>query len=494
MKKTFIVIGILLLIIVGIVVFNPQILFAFRATQKMALNLEGEQAATFYFPENKTSKDTLYMKGVIYGGTLDDIKEALDENPQVTTLRMVEVPGSVDDEVNLLASREIRKRNINTYIPEQGMVASGGTDMFLAGKERAAHATAKLGVHSWAGMDKEALDYPKDHEEHKKYLKYYEEMNIPSEFYWYTLEAAPASNIHWMTPEEITKYKVVTQTTKPNELLTIQQTLASDAFEGRGTGKNQKAQDFIRNYFKEIGLQSFNNSFDIPFTFKERKTGKERKAVNLVGYVKGKTYPDTYLVVGAHYDHLGVVDGVVYNGADDNASGTAAIIMLAKYFKKNTPEHSIIFAAFDAEELGLHGSINFVKIPPVPLDQIKFNVNMDMISRNPKNEIYISGTHQFPQFKPLLQKVAAKNSLKISFGHDDPSDTTKDYWMDSSDNSAFLHAGIPNISFGEEDHPGYHHHTDDFERIHPTFFKKTFLLIQSSIEVIDKNFPNPVKK
>ncbi|MDY8135902.1 M28 family peptidase [Aquimarina sp. 2201CG5-10] len=489
MKKKIIFI-IITILIIGIGYFTlPSLMYSTAFGQKIWMKLEGDQVADFYFKENQTTKDTVYMKGVIYSNTYEDIKEVLEKHPEITTLVMENVPGSIDDETNLIASKEIRKHQINTYIPENGEVASGGTDMFLAGKKRAAHPTAKFGVHSWAGEDSVALDFPKDHIEHKKYLDYYEEMNIPLDFYWYTLEAAPAHDIHWMTVEEIKKYEVISSSTAKNELLEIQKTLASDEYEGRGTGNNQKTQQLIRNYFSNLELKKFNDSYDDVFTFKERKTKKEREATNIIGYITGKKYPDKYIVIGAHYDHLGVINDTIYNGADDNASGTSALLVLAKHFTKNVPEHSIIFAAFDAEELGLHGSFHFVNNPPIPLDDIKMNFNFDMISRNPKNEIYVVGTFPYPQFKPLIESVAKNSSLNVMYGHDDPDDKTKDYWMYSSDNGPFFTKEIANITFSEEDHPGYHQATDDFEYTNSTFYIEVVDLIKKSIENIDHNFP-----
>lgn len=274
------------------------------------------------------------------------------------------------------------------------------------------------------------------------------------------------------------------------EILTIQKKLSSDEFIGRGTENNQETQDFINSYYKTIGLDQFNKSYDTPFTFKDEETKKERKGNNLIGYIKGEKYPEEYIVIGAHYDHLGIINDTIYNGADDNASGTSALLVLAKYFQKNKPNHSIIFAAFDAEELGLHGSKQFVKEPPVLLSKIKLNINFDMISRNPNNEIYVVGTHQYPQFKEFIKIDSVANiALKVSNGHDDPNDKTKDYWMESSDNGAFFKVGIPNITFSEEDHPDYHKATDDFEKINPAFFKNVFLLIRETIINIDRNFP-----
>lgn len=209
-KKGVIGVLIFIILIVSLVLISPQLLYSTAIGQKIAMKMEGDQVADFYFKEKQTTKDTLYMKGVIYSNTLSDIKDILDENPQVTTIVMVDVPGSLDDEINLVASQEIRKRKINTYLPEDGMVASGGTDMFLAGAKREMHPTAKLGVHSWSDGEKGGDQYPKEHPDHIKYLEYYKEMQIPTDFYWYTLKAAPAEDIHWMTQDEIKEYKVTT--------------------------------------------------------------------------------------------------------------------------------------------------------------------------------------------------------------------------------------------------------------------------------------------
>ncbi len=471
----------------SVIYFFPDVLYSSAFGQRLLMKMEGDQVAEFYFKDSQKTKDTMYMKGVIYDNTLNDIKKILNNNPEITTLVMEDVPGSINDEINLLASREIRKRNINTYLPENGIVASGGTDMFLAGKKRHVHPTAKLGVHSWSGGDKEALDYPKDDEVHKPYLDYYKEMQIPTDFYWYTLEEAPANEMHWMTINEIEHYQIITH--KIPELLGLQKTLSSGAFTGRGTGKNQKAQKLITSYFATIGLEKFNNNYSSKFVFKDQDTKNESEGTNIIGHIKGKSHPNKYIVISAHYDHLGIKNDTIYNGADDNASGTSALLVLAKHFKKQQPEHSMIFAAFDAEELGLQGSKYFVEQPRVPLKAIKLNFNFDMISRNTKNEIYVVGTFAYPHFKPIIDQVAKKSPLTVSFGNDDPKDRAKDNWMFSSDNGPFHKKGIPNITFSEEDHPDYHKYTDDFENINPEFYQNVVALIQLTIKGIDENFP-----
>jgi Zn-dependent M28 family amino/carboxypeptidase len=207
--------------------------------------------------------------------------------------------------------------------------------------------------------------------------------------------------------------------------------------------------------------------------------------VNFVGLLKGKTYAEKYIVITAHYDHLGVQKGQIFNGADDNASGTAALFAIASYFKKNQPDHSLIFVAFDAEERGLTGSRHFVRNLPVPKASVVLNVNMDMISRNNKGELYASGSRLYPQLKPALEKAQKKAGVKLLLGHDDPS-TGRDDWTNQSDQAAFHAAKIPFIYFGVEDHKDYHRSTDDFDGIQPEFYVKAVETIIEAIVAFDK--------
>lgn len=173
---------------------------------------DNENPAAFTFKDNDDSASTVYMNGVIGSSTLKVMKDLFNKYPQIKTIVMKNVPGSMDDDTNLLASMEIRNRGIATHIPADGMVASGGTDMFLAGVKRTIVSGAKLGVHSWGDdSGKAATDYPRDHKVHVKYLDYYKAIGINADFYWYTLTAASADNIHWMTAQEIAKYGILTE-------------------------------------------------------------------------------------------------------------------------------------------------------------------------------------------------------------------------------------------------------------------------------------------
>lgn len=154
------------------------------------------------------------MRGLIVAGTPSSVLELAFMNPEVRTLVLVDMPGSIDDVAMVRAGRYIRQLGLDTHVPADSEVASGATDLFLAGEHRSAEPGARFGIHSWGGGPVPATDLPpvlatdlpRDHEDHLKYLDYYEEMGIPGEFYWRTLSAAPAEGIHWMTEEELERF------------------------------------------------------------------------------------------------------------------------------------------------------------------------------------------------------------------------------------------------------------------------------------------------
>lgn len=150
------------------------------------------------------------MRGVIGPTTPSSVLELAFLNPGVRTIVLAEAPGSIDDVANVRAGRYIRQLGLDTHVPADGEVASGGTDLFLAGNHRSAEPGALFGIHSWGGGPVVATDLPRDHEDHLLYLDYYEEMGIPAEFYWRTLSAAPAEGIHWMTEEEFERFDFFT--------------------------------------------------------------------------------------------------------------------------------------------------------------------------------------------------------------------------------------------------------------------------------------------
>lgn len=153
--------------------------------------------------------DKAYMNGIISKDTIRQIKVLVTDYPDVKTIVMQKVPGSIDDESNLIASKLVRKAGLNTELAKDGVIESGGTDFFCAGVERQVLEGGKIGIHSWA--DEEVQDaslLPKDDKAHKPYIEYYKEMELPDPegLYFLTITAAKANGMYFMTNEEIKKY------------------------------------------------------------------------------------------------------------------------------------------------------------------------------------------------------------------------------------------------------------------------------------------------
>ena len=190
-------------------------------------------------------------------------------------------------------------------------------------------------------------------------------------------------------------------------------------------------------------------------------------------------------MVSAHYDHLGVRKGQVYNGADDNASGVAGLLAVAEAFKARPPRHTVLIVAFDGEESGLKGAKAFVADPPVPLDKIGLNVNFDMISKNKSNQLYVSGAGPQPWLKPVLEGVAKAAPVKLLLGHDTDLHGKENNWTQQSDQGPFATAGVPWVYFGVEDHPEYHQPTDDFATVPQAFFKNAVATVVTATRALD---------
>ncbi|CAN5549912.1 M20/M25/M40 family metallo-hydrolase [soil metagenome] len=256
------------------------------------------------------------------------------------------------------------------------------------------------------------------------------------------------------------------------QLLEDLQTLSAPDMAGRrpNTPGHERAQNFIVERFTDAGVQPVGAAHRHEFMFVPRGAHDEERGVNILAMVPGSVYLDLYIVVTAHYDHLGVRNGDIYHGADDNASGTAALFAIAAELQRQAPRHSVILAAVDAEEMGLRGARHFVANPPVPQDQIVLNINMDMISRNDADELYAAGAFHYPFLAPVIQRTAANAPITLLMGHDDPALGPREDWTMLSDHGAFHEAGIPFVYFGVEDHEDYHQPTDTFENIHPDFY------------------------
>jgi Zn-dependent M28 family amino/carboxypeptidase len=267
------------------------------------------------------------------------------------------------------------------------------------------------------------------------------------------------------------------------------QVLSADSMEGRKTGTegSARARRYIEGEFKRLGLLPFGASYGQPFAFAGGRDSTTYHGTNIVGYLKGTAHPDKYIVLSAHYDHLGVIKGEIYHGADDNASGVAALLVLARQLGKERPESSIIFAAFDAEEFGVQGARAFVRVPPVERRAIVLDINLDMVSHNEHNELYAVGAYHYRFLRRYLEATATRAPVRLLIGHDRPGQRFEDDWTDQSDHFAFHEAKIPFIYFGVEDHKDYHKPTDTFATITPQFFVRAVETIGIAVRLIDRD-------
>ncbi|PZR39854.1 MAG: peptidase M28 [Azospira oryzae] len=248
-------------------------------------------------------------------------------------------------------------------------------------------------------------------------------------------------------------------------------TLASDEYEGRNTGSEgeKKANAYIEKQFKAIQLlPKGEKGYDQPFAFKSgvHGTGTEGTAENIIGYIDNGA--ENTIIIGAHYDHLGLGNdgssldanpkGKIHNGADDNASGTAGVIELARYFQKNgkKEKNNFLFICFSGEELGLYGSKYFTEHPTIDLSKVTYMINMDMIGRLPESKnLSVSGVGTSPSWSTVLDKLS-NDQLIVK---------TDSSGMGPSDHSSFYVKNIPALHFFTGSHNDYHKPSDDWDKI-----------------------------
>ncbi|WP_207497151.1 M20/M25/M40 family metallo-hydrolase [Aridibaculum aurantiacum] len=249
------------------------------------------------------------------------------------------------------------------------------------------------------------------------------------------------------------------------QIVTDLKFLASDTCEGRSPGSvgHELAMKRVIARMKAAGLDSLDNS--LVQTFSARGPFGNTTGKNVIGWLKGKKEPNKFMVISAHYDHVGKNSRGTFYGADDNASGVACLLAMAKYFKKNPQPYSIIFAAFDREESGLQGAHKFVEYMDSTnrLSAIKFNLNMDMIARSDSNEMFASGTRHYPAYISVVEKVRPLTNTVLLIGHDYGS--SREDWTKLSDQFAFHKKNIPFLFVSVEDHEDYHKPTDTVDRI-----------------------------
>lgn len=275
------------------------------------------------------------------------------------------------------------------------------------------------------------------------------------------------------------------------QLLEDVRILSADDMQGRDTGApgGEMARNYIVGRLEALGVAPPPMGRLQPWEMQGRTRAgpKTFNGVNVIGLIPGTRVTDRYIVVTAHYDHVGVnAEGQVFNGADDNASGVATMLALAAELKRQAPDHSVLIVALDGEERGLLGAKHFVEAPPVPLASIALNLNFDMTARaETDGKLWVTGTYQNPNLRPILEGIQPDGAVALAFGKDTPQDTGEDNWVESSDHAAFYKAQVPFLYLGVNYHPDYHRPSDDFERITPSVFISATQLSITSFRALD---------
>lgn len=273
-----------------------------------------------------------------------------------------------------------------------------------------------------------------------------------------------------------------------DKLLDDVRILSADDMQGRlvGSEGGAKARAYLVGRLAELGIApALGGAVEQPF--QTSRGGKAVTGVNLLGVINGTGGSHRALVLMAHYDHVGVQGGQIFNGADDNASGVAVLLSVAASLTQEAPLHDVILALVDGEEGGLSGARAMVADPAFQplLDRTILAVNLDMVSRSDKNELYAAGAFRFPALKPYLQEIVAAAPVTLKLGHDNPAQG-KDDWTTQSDHMAFHQIGKPWVYFGVEDHPDYHQPSDDFAAIPEDFFRRSAKTVELAVRTFDR--------
>jgi Peptidase family M28 len=286
-----------------------------------------------------------------------------------------------------------------------------------------------------------------------------------------------------------------------DRLMSTVQTLTDPWYEGRRTGSpgGIAARAWIQERMRSAGLLSVSGAYLFPFHFThlsikgivdpERSFKTEyTDAANVIGQCVGADPKAPVMLITAHYDHLGIRSGAMYPGADDNASGIAVLLEIAEYCRRSPFKRTVLFVAFDAEELGLQGSQALLMAPPIPKQRMALDVNLDMVSRSDRREMFAAGTYQYPQLKPVIEGIAGRAPITLLLGHDKPVTIAGgvEDWTFQSDHGSFHKAGIPFIYFGVEDHADYHRPSDTADKINRGFFVDAAETILDAVIALDQ--------
>ncbi|MFY0631344.1 MAG: M28 family peptidase [Flavobacteriaceae bacterium] len=280
-----------------------------------------------------------------------------------------------------------------------------------------------------------------------------------------------------------------------DELKTHLYIYSSDEFEGRNTGEpgQKKAIEYLKNFYVNEKIASPLGGDDyfqeVPSSYLSRNAGQYLKSSeNVLAFIKGSEKPDEIVVISAHLDHEGMRNGEIYNGADDDGSGTVAILEIAQAFKKaakegNGPKRSILFLHVTAEEKGLLGSKYYTENPVFPITNTVTNLNIDMIGRvddahkeNP-NYVYLIGSDKLStELHNISEAMNTKfTKIALDYTYNDDNDPNRFYYR--SDHYNFAQYNVPIIFYFNGIHEDYHKPSDTPDKINYELLEKRTRLV-----------------
>ena len=249
--------------------------------------------------------------------------------------------------------------------------------------------------------------------------------------------------------------------------------LASDRLEGRGTGTagNDTAAAYIAARYRVLGLRALTPGYQQPFVARSialAHAGRpsELPTQNVIAVIPGTdaALRNEYVVIGAHYDHLGrssdgaldpELPNAIHNGADDNASGTAAVMELARLFKRHPTRRSLLFVNFSGEELGVLGSQHFVESAPVPMSNVDAMLNFDMVGRMRSEKLIVYGVETAKELRGIVDSANIAGLRITAQGDGDG----------PSDHASFYMKNVPVLHFFTDSHEDYHKASDDVDKV-----------------------------
>jgi Zn-dependent M28 family amino/carboxypeptidase len=290
-------------------------------------------------------------------------------------------------------------------------------------------------------------------------------------------------------------------TIQENELMELLYVYASDYFSGRETGtQGQKiAVDFLKTYYIRQGIAAAEGTEDYFQKMSLDIKGKTIDTENVVAIIPGTEKPEEYIIISSHLDHVGTRDGKIYNGADDDGSGTVALLEIAEAFNRASqegygPKRSVVFIHLTGEEKGLLGSKYYSDNPLYPIANTVANLNIDMVGRlDPKREnpnpnyIYLIGSDRLSQeLHEVSEAINTKyTQLELDYTFNAEDDPNRFYFR--SDHYNFAKKNIPIIFYFNGTHEDYHKHTDTPDKInYPILAKRTKLIFHTAWELANR--------